>query len=447
MEPSATIPGVEARYRLFGLDADARDEVRRVGPIVAPQIEHALHLMLQAAGHVPGIAQVLKEHRDVIGQLETLHLKALVSGDLGPAYFAVCRKTVEQENALGLDARFRGTLGNYLLQAAVDALARTFRFSPRKFAKYSKLVSQIIAFDVANAMALHREFVELRRRNRREKINAAITDFGSAIDETLDAIENATASLATTCESMTGLATEALSRMTTVTTAANETAQRVRATDESTDNLAHSISQIGKEATRSLEIARVAVGDTQRAHQTIQSLDNTAEHISNVVSIISAIASQTNLLALNATIEAARAGDAGKGFSIVASEVKALANQTSSATSQISDKVTAIQESTRKSVEAVSSIANVIEQLTQTAEVIATAVEKQTETTKSIASSIQIASRHTASVSSEIVSVENVAERNVSAFNDIAELAAQVSSKASELKAKVSTFFSRVRAA
>ena len=151
-------------------------------------------------------------------------------------------------------------------------------------------------------------------------------------------------------------------------------------TSEATEELSESIQIIGEEATRGLETAKAAVGNTQRTQQTILSLNNTAERIGSIVNIISAIASRTNLLALNATIEAARAGDAGKGFAVVASEVKALAKQTSHATGEISQQVSAIQDATRKSVDDISSIARVIEQLSIAATSIASAVEEQTAT-------------------------------------------------------------------
>jgi len=447
MSQREPISGVESRYALYALDSEARRFIKTLWPTVAPNLEKAVDDILDVSMILPHVAAVVTHHRAELKQLELAHLEALLNGDLGESYFKSCQKTVAQEAAFGFDARFRSTAGNYVLRAAVDALAHKHRFSPRKLAKGAKLMSQAIAFDVANAVTLHREAAERARKTRREEIDDAIAEFAGAIGEVLEAITEASTSLTATCSTMRELADDTLDRMAVASSAAAESAHRVRNTGDATEELSGSIQHIGDEATRSLEMTRAAAGDTQRTQRAIMSLNDTAERIGSVVSIISTIASQTNLLALNATIEAARAGAAGKGFAVVAAEVKELADQTSRATEEISQQVSAIQDATRKSVDEISSIARAIEQLTVAATSIASAVEEQSLTTSSIAGSIQTVAGHTASVSTEIVSVEQAAGRSATAFGEIADLTARVSARAQDLESKVTAFFNRVRAA
>jgi methyl-accepting chemotaxis protein len=447
MLQSELIQDVESRYELYRLDAGARSAIKQIWPTIAPHLEKAVDAILDATEKLPRLSSVVKQHRDLIKKLEMSHLQALLSGDLDTHYFVSCRKTVEQEAALGFDARLRSTAGNYVLRAALRALAYKHKFSRATLVKNVELVSQVIAFDVANAMTLHRQAAETNAEKRRQAIDAAIADFGGAIGEVLEAIKDASSSLTTTCTTMRELADDTLRRMAVASTASAETTQRVQITGAATEELSASIQHIGQEASRGLEMAKAAVGDTQRTQQAILSLNNTAERIGSIVSIISTIASQTNLLALNATIEAARAGDAGKGFAVVASEVKALANQTARATEEISQQVAAIQDATKKSVDEISSIARAIEQLTMAASSIAMAVEEQSTTTRDIAGSIQTAAGHTGRASAEILSVEQAASRSVTAFGEIADLTLRVSSRAKDLESNVAAFFNRVRAA
>ena len=113
--------------------------------------------ILDATKNLPNVSVIVAQNRDLIRKLEMAHLETLLSRELGRDYIESCRKTVAHEAAIGLDARYRSTAGNFVLRAAMDALARKYRFSPSKLAESVKLISQVIAFDVANAMTLHRE--------------------------------------------------------------------------------------------------------------------------------------------------------------------------------------------------------------------------------------------------------------------------------------------------
>jgi methyl-accepting chemotaxis protein len=439
--------GLDARRGHFGLNERAKKLMREAWPLIAPTIDGAIDELLVAIKLLPHIRVAIERHRDLIKQLETSHFEALLSGTFDAPYVESCRRTVEREADIGLDSRMRSTAGNMVLKAAIRALARKYWYSPGGLAERAIVVSQYIALDVTNAMALHRETAEKASHDRRRIIDAAIADFATAIGSVVGAIKEASTSLTATCATMKQMADDSVGRMVAASSAAAATTQRVEVAGAATEELSQSIEHIGQQATRGLEMAQSAVGDTRRTHQAIRSLEEAAERIGSVVGLISTIAAQTNLLALNATIEASRAGDAGKGFAVVASEVKVLANQTSRATEDISKQVAAIQEATKHSVNEISAIARVIEEMTAVASTIAAAVEQQGATTREIAGSMQTASDDTARASDEIHSIEQTASRGAAAVADIAGWTDRLSARAQELEAKVAGFFAQVRAA
>jgi methyl-accepting chemotaxis protein len=271
--------------------------------------------------------------------------------------------------------------------------------------------------------------------------------FTSRMQAVADGFAKSAGEVADAARGLSANATDASERVRIVGVAADAASTSVRTAAAGADELATSIREINEQVSKSAVVSRTAADEATRTNDNIRALSAAAQKIGDVVELIRAIAEQTNLLALNATIEAARAGDAGKGFAVVASEVKALANQTSRATDEISQQVAGIQDATRKSVDEISSIANAIEQLTEAATSIASAVEQQSATTRDIAGSIQTAAGHTASASAEIHSVEQAAGRSAVAFNEIADWTARVSARANDLESKVTAFFSRVRAA
>ena len=143
-----------------------------------------------------------------------------------------------------------------------------------------------------------------------------------------------------------------------VATAITEMATTVQGVAENTEQATHSTGEAQDAATQGREMVDSSISETQelsklisRADQAIQDVEKFSNDIGSVLDVIGSISDQTNLLALNAAIEAARAGEAGRGFAVVADEVRTLAQRTQESTTEINDIITSLQSGTHGAVD------------------------------------------------------------------------------------------------
>jgi methyl-accepting chemotaxis protein len=316
--------------------------------------------------------------------------------------------------------------------------------------------------DLAKTVVVIRENAEQKARDeaeakiRQDRIAAEqrktdmirlADDFEGAVGEIVETVSSASTELEASAGTLTSTAERAQQLTTMVAAASEEASTNVQSVASATEEMASSVNEISRQVQESARMASEAVGQARATNDRVSELSKAASRIGDVVELINTIAEQTNLLALNATIEAARAGEAGRGFAVVASEVKALAEQTSKATGEIGQQITGIQAATQDSVAAIKEISGTIERLSEISSTIAAAVEEQGAATQEISRNVQQAAQGTQQVSSNITDVQRGATETGSASTQVLSAAQSLSGDSNRLKLEVGKFLSSVRAA
>ena len=271
--------------------------------------------------------------------------------------------------------------------------------------------------------------------------------FEHAVSGIVETVMSSAYDLQATALSMVETAKRTAVKSNTVASAAEQVAADVNTILSSAEKLGHFVEEIGRRVEYSAERARTAAHGADKTTDVVQELDRAAAKISDVVGLISSIASQTNLLALNATIEAARAGEAGRGFAIVAVEVKDLAGATAKATVDIGGLIGRIQGSTAQAVAAIESISARIRDISADATIMAGAVDEQSGPTSSILSSVSDAAHGMTDIKTNIVDVAQAAGETQAASSRVLASASDLSQQSDYLSKEVGRFLTRLKAA
>ncbi|RBY84100.1 methyl-accepting chemotaxis protein [Blastococcus sp. TF02A-30] len=283
---------------------------------------------------------------------------------------------------------------------------------------------------------------------------AELGEMAESLDETLDAIGGvltlvndsatrlaaASSQLNSAAEGMRQNAQTAAGQADEVVTSAGAVASSVDTVATGSSQMESAIREISQNASEASRVASQAVTIAEDTTRTVGKLGDSSAEIATVIKLINGIAEQTNLLALNATIEAARAGEAGKGFAVVASEVKELAQETARATEDISQRVEAIQGDTAGAVEAISRISAVIGEINDFQATIAAAVEEQTATTNEMNRNVAEAASGSQGIAAAITGLAAGTAETNQRVEDAQRAAADLARMSGELQDAVARF-------
>lgn len=286
-----------------------------------------------------------------------------------------------------------------------------------------KLVVQLrsILHDVAESSSM--------LTNAANDLNKITDDSSDMVDrqqEETNLISNAIQEIQSTAVHVSESTTDASLAAHNAETAANEGANIVARTIKSIEELANEI---------------------ESSSSTINELQSNTKEISNILNVILGIAEQTNLLALNAAIEAARAGEQGRGFAVVADEVRHLAQNTQDATQQIESMITLLQTGTASAVKAMTSsyqrstdAVNQVRHEENSLREINTSVSKIRDMNDRISATAEEQATVTAEVGRNISNITEISSKTTKSIHAISNSSEQLAALATQLSAKISYF-------
>jgi methyl-accepting chemotaxis protein len=284
------------------------------------------------------------------------------------------------------------------------------------------------------------------QEQRRVVLDLAIAQFRVRIEGMLATVGESAMSLRSTAEALFAGADQASQRAKGAVENSTSASTSVEVAASAAEELSSLIAETSRQLAQTISLVELASGEADTTNGEMTNLAEAAEKIGAVVRLIQDVAGQTNLLALNATIEAARAGAAGRGFTVVASEVKSLAVQTARSTEEIASRIAAVQTSAGTAVEAIRRIVHRMQEISSFTSAAAGAVQQQDMATGQISQNVASAAAVTKKVVALLGLVVGAVTETHGSAQTVLNASTAVDSAASKLRTEVESFLNKVSA-
>jgi methyl-accepting chemotaxis protein len=279
---------------------------------------------------------------------------------------------------------------------------------------------------------------------KREAMRQLAENFQSKVGGLVSSMATAATELQSTAENMKSIAEQSSQSTQSVARTSSEASANVNSVAAAMEEMTASNVEITSQINNTMEQSNHAAQSADDANVTIANLSELMSNIGEVVGAIRGIAEQTNLLALNATIEAARAGEAGKGFAVVADEVKKLANETGAKTDDVEQRISEISTAVDSSVHVMGQVIDNVSEINNAITIVSAATEEQNATGKEINRSVSEASGGVQNVSTIISDLQdgvnnsqNAADAVLTAANELAQISEQLNSSVDDFLSQI----------
>ncbi|WP_217476347.1 methyl-accepting chemotaxis protein [Stutzerimonas stutzeri] len=302
---------------------------------------------------------------------------------------------------------------------------------------------------------------QITRRDELGTLQTGIQQMGTTLRELIGGIRDGVSQISSAAEELSAVTTQTSAGVNSqkeetdqVATAMHEMSATVQEVARNAEQAAQAATEADQEAhagdhvvAEVIEQIERMAGEVVRSSEAMTALQSDSDKIGSVMNVIRAVAEQTNLLALNAAIEAARAGEAGRGFAVVADEVRGLAQRTQKSTEEIEQLVTALQDGTQQVSAIMQNSRNLTESsvaLTRRAGASLARITRTVSNIQAMNQQIATAAEEQSAVAEEIsrsvVNVRDVSEQTAAASEETAASSVELARLGSHLQTMVSRF-------